>query len=666
MKAWLGQSIARKLLASFVGIFSITYLLTAIFVFTSVRNSMLRAEADALTHLANQKIELASSHLQSVATNLHAWSHLEVMNDLISGDVDKRVARTLSGLKTQYGLAGEIYAFDARNTLVASSAGPALQAQLPAIWPSQGSEPTLVDLHINPLAGGPVVALSITMHASFSSNFKMGTLVVTLPWSSVEKLLDAGAHRIVLYKSTPPALLSSGSGQRPLEGAELQALTARAPELQIAATRYVAGYSEDAHLLLQNWHVAALKESRIANLPVEAVAIKLVGLGLLLAIPIVLVIRWLSRRLTEPVQSLTRVVADITSSGDLSRRARIDARDELGTLALAFNGMAENLQRISHEREEFVGELELLNKTLEQRVHERTQALASANSELTGAIATLKATQSQLVHSEKMAALGQLVAGVAHELNNPIGFIYANFPHLEQYTNDLLSLIATMSVLPMDQEHKRLVDARIEEIDLEFIRNDALKIIRSGKAGASRIKEIVSSLRSFSRLDEAELKPVILEDGINDTLAIVHHKIKNRIEVIKDYQLNEPVLCRAGQINQVFMNIIYNALQAIEGRGTLRIATRREGKFAIISIADSGRGIAPDVIGKIFDPFFTTKKVGEGTGLGLSISYGIVEKHGGRIDVASVPGQGTTFTVSIHMKSAPNQAPQQEAPVYES
>ena len=656
MNAWLAQSIGRKLLASFVGIFFVTYLLTAIFVFTSVRSSMIRSEGVALTHLANQKIELISSHLESAAVNLHAWSQLEVMNDLISGDVDKRVARTLSNLKAQYALSGEIYAFDAQNRLMASSEVQAINAELPAIWASNGKEPIFIDKHANPLRNGQVVALSVSMTASFSPDFRIGTLVVVLPWTAIEKLLGNGNQRILLYRDESPLLLSAGTGKARVDADELQALIARLPELSLSSVRYVAGYSENYHPLLKDWHVVALREASAANQPIRTVAFQLVGLGLILAIPIVWAIGWLSHKLTGPVESLTRVVSGITSSGDLSKRAEIEAHDELGTLALAFNGMAENLQRTSQEREKFVAELELLNKTLEQRVNERTQALAATNAELTGAIDNLKAAQSQLVHSEKMASLGQLVAGVAHELNNPIGFIYANFPHLEDYTNDLIGLIEELRRLPLDEAQKAALEQKIKAIDLEFIKEDTLKIIRSGKSGASRIKEIVSSLRSFSRLDEAELKSVILEDGINDTLAILHHHIKNRVQVTKDFQLNQPVLCRAGQINQVFMNVIYNAIQAIDGPGSLCIATRQEGEFAVISVEDSGKGIPPEVIGKIFDPFFTTKKIGEGTGLGLSISYGIVEKHGGRIDVASEVGKGSKFTIRIRMTPESAQA----------
>ncbi|GBG14659.1 uncharacterized protein NMK_2258 [Novimethylophilus kurashikiensis] len=652
MIAWASKSIGRKLIVSFIAIFVLTYALTASFVYTSVRASMAHSETQSLVHLANQKLELVSSHLSALGTNLRAWSQLEVMNDLINGDVDKRIARTLASLKEQYSLPGDIYAFDTMGKLVAASnpGQMAIGGALPPLWKNDQQQLRLIDKHQDPYLPHDIIALSLPLHASFSADFRMGTLVVTVPWSTIVEQFHEKNHRIVLYADERRSILFNGGEAGNVTADEMVELTRRKDDLMLGGKRYIAGYSESYHTLLNDWHIAALQDEDVAYRPIRLVAFKLIGLGLLLAIPFAMAIRWLSQRLTAPVTSLTRVVSRITTSSDLSIRAEIVSQDELGTLAETFNNMAENLQHSLHERELFVGELERLNKTLEQRVQERTQALEQANTELTGAIDNLKSAQSQLVHSEKMASLGQLVAGVAHELNNPIGFIYANFPHLEEYTNDLIQLVEEIRQLPLEEAQKDEIEKRLKAIDIDFIKEDILKIIRSGKSGASRIKEIVSSLRSFSRLDEAELKSVLLEDGINDTLAILHHYLKNRIEVTKDYRLNQPVLCRAGQINQVFMNIIYNAIQAMDGPGRLRIATWQDGEFAAVSVVDTGGGIPPDIMGKIFDPFFTTKKIGEGTGLGLSISYGIVEKHGGRIDVKSEIGKGTEFIIRIRMK----------------
>jgi signal transduction histidine kinase len=662
MTAWLARSIGRKLAASFVAIFCLTYLLTALFVFTSVRASMTQSEVQALRQMAGQKLELVSSGVAGLATNLRAWSQLDVMNDMISGDVDKRVARTLDSLKRQYGLAGAIYAFDARDRLVAGSDPVPPGAALPPAWRNEGATLRLSDKHRDPFGAGQLVVLSLALRASFAPDYRLGTLVVTLPWPSIEQMLGQQDHRVLLYGDERPGVLydGAGAGGAPVAPAEAARLVARPLEVRLGARRYVAGYSEQHHALLNDWHVAALKDADLAFAPIRAVALKLTGLGFLLALPIVLAIGWLARRLTAPIEGLTRVVSGITSAGDLERRADVASADELGTLARTFNNMAERLQRSSREREMFVAELESLNKSLETRVQERTRALEAANGELTGAIASLRATQGQLVQSEKMASLGQLVAGVAHELNNPIGFIYANFPHLEEYAAELTGLIAALRALPLEPANRAAAERLIAAADLAFVEDDIVKIIRSGKSGAARIKEIVSSLRSFSRLDEAELKSVLLEDGLRDTLAILHHRIKHGVEVSLEFGLNEPVMCRAGQINQVFMNIIYNALQAIADQGALRIVTERDGEAAVVRVADNGPGIAAEVIGKIFDPFFTTKKVGEGTGLGLSISYGIIEQHGGRLTVVSqsgAAGHGTEFTIRIPLRPAPAGAP---------
>jgi signal transduction histidine kinase len=240
-----------------------------------------------------------------------------------------------------------------------------------------------------------------------------------------------------------------------------------------------------------------------------------------------------------------------------------------------------------------------------------------------------------------------LVAGVAHELNNPIGAIYANLPILEEYVRDLVELIVNLEQMPLDDVQKHSLQQNLAEIDFEFVREDSASLISSCKNAAIRVKDIVVSLRNFSRLDEAELKDVLLEEGLDSTLALLYHTTKNRIQIEKHYALQSPIRCRAGQLNQVFMNLLSNAIHAIPDKGCIDISTLQQDGHAVVMIRDTGEGMDTDTLKKIFDPFFTTKKIGEGTGLGLSISYGIIEKHHGHICVESEPGHGTCFTITL-------------------
>lgn len=647
MTNWLTKSIANKLVASFVGVFIITYVLTAFIVYGGAQQSITQAETESLSRFTNLKLDRIGNEFEQLSTDLNAWASLEVMNDLITGDVDKRVSRTLAGFKQKYGLdGGEIYAFDASGKLIASSLK---QMDADVVMPTQWLPVTqfkVVSKHKNQLAADPMVTLVTPVTASFSADYKVGYLAITYPWREVEKLAFDNDHKTLLLQrgSTSMILASDLAGD-----IDVRLLDGKMKSFTLNGMTYITGLSSTHNRWIPDWQIVALKNEKDALKSLTQVGFELLLLGLLLSIPFAFAIRWLSRKLTDSVHELTDFVSGITSSGDLSKRAGIRSQDELGTLAKAFNQMTENLDRITTDREHFVLELEELNRTLEQKVHERTGAMELANTDLTETIQALKDAQGQLVQSEKMASLGQLVAGVAHELNNPVGFIYANFPQLEEYVKDLLALIDALLKLPMDESSHKLAEQKIKDVDLDFIRDDILEIIRSGKSGASRIKEIVFSLRSFSRLDEAELKSVLLEDGLNDTLAILNHQTKNRINIVRDYQLNQPVMCFAGQANQVFMNIIYNGIQAINGEGTLTITTRLENEWAVITIEDTGEGIGQDIISKIFDPFFTTKKIGEGTGLGLSISYGIIEKHGGRIEVESETGKGTRFTIRLKL-----------------
>ncbi|MGK7902860.1 MAG: AAA family ATPase [Hormoscilla sp.] len=306
----------------------------------------------------------------------------------------------------------------------------------------------------------------------------------------------------------------------------------------------------------------------------------------------------------------------------------------------------------------------LLYANLEQKVAERTQELNEKNESLSETLEELKRTQTQLIQTEKMSGLGQMVAGVAHEINNPISFIYGNVDHASDYIQDLLNLI------DLYQEHYpepvEEIQEEIEDLDLEFLTEDLQKLLKSMKVGAERIRNIVLSLRSFSGLHETGMKPTDINESIDSTLLIVQSRLKGSgqkasIEVVKEYGQLPKVTCFANQLNQVFMNIFGNGIDALESaRGqqnsseppTITIRTKvTESNSVQIQIADNGPGMPPKVLQKIFDPFFTTKPVGSGTGLGLSVSYQIVvDKHGGQLSCVSPPGKGATFTIEIPIK----------------
>ncbi len=269
------------------------------------------------------------------------------------------------------------------------------------------------------------------------------------------------------------------------------------------------------------------------------------------------------------------------------------------------------------------------------------KALETERNELQQTLKKVRAAEAQLVHSEKMAGLGKLVAGVAHELNNPIGFIYANMGHFERYIGVLKSICDKSDVSGEDLEQAQKAFSTLE------------RLITSCSGGAQRIKEIVLGLRAFSRLDEAERKAVDLHEGIDSTLTLLDHHLKDHVTVVKDYGQLPMVECYAGQLNQVLMNLITNAADAIDGEGQITIATAATDDHVTISVEDNGVGMPDDVKSQVFVPFFTTKEVGSGTGLGLSISYGIIEKHGGQIDVDSTVGEGTIFTITLPMKMPP-------------
>ena len=308
---------------------------------------------------------------------------------------------------------------------------------------------------------------------------------------------------------------------------------------------------------------------------------------------------------------------------------------------------------------------------LENQVRERTQqleaalrenervnrALQSEKEEQRVLIQKLEEAHNQLLQSEKLASIGQLAAGVAHEINNPIGFVNSNLGSLKNYVDQLMSLIddlatTTEPLLAANPEIRKSVDALKRKADLDFLREDIGALITESIDGTTRVRQIVQDLRDFSRTGEIAMEWVDLHAGLESTLNVVSNEIKYKAEIVRDYGTLPRVECRPSQINQVFMNLLVNAAQAIPQKGRITLKSGCADDKVWISVSDTGSGIPPEILARIFDPFFTTKPVGKGTGLGLSVSYGIIEKHGGKIEVASQPGEGTTFTVWLPTRQA--------------
>ena len=337
--------------------------------------------------------------------------------------------------------------------------------------------------------------------------------------------------------------------------------------------------------------------------------------------------------------------------------ARIEVHVKLQNLTTKLEEQNIRLKEEIQQRIDAETALSQLNQDLEQQVTQRTWELSSA-------LHDLQQAQLQLVQSEKLSTLGQLVAGVAHEINNPVGFIHGNIQHANEYIRDLLELVQLYQIqFPQVTPE---IEAKAKEIDLEFLIEDLPKLLCSMEVGTERIREIVLSLRNFSRHDEAEFKQVNIHEGIDSTLAILQHRLNSKtnntkIELIKEYGNLPQVECYAGKLNQVFMNILANAIDALEdvlscekynSSPTIKISTKLiTPDKVVIRIIDNASGIPEEVQKRIFEPFFTTKPAGKGTGLGMSISHQIItEKHNGSLRCISTPGKGTEFIIEIPLK----------------
>ncbi|WP_250565951.1 ATP-binding protein [Adonisia turfae] len=375
--------------------------------------------------------------------------------------------------------------------------------------------------------------------------------------------------------------------------------------------------------------------------------------AVIIAIISILLARLLSRSITKPIQQLTTATKQI-STGEWGQTINLQTNDELTTLSNAFNHMSGQLHNVVESLKLQTNELENSRQMAQTRANELEQTLGE-----------LRKTQEKLIQQEKMSSLGQMVAGVAHEINNPVTFIQGNVEPAQEYVADLLNLIE------LYQKHYPNPHAEIlaeeDAIDLPFLKEDISKLLFSMSMGSERITAIVNSLKTFSRLDEALCKAVDLHVCLDSTLVILDHRLKGQghrptVEVIKDYGTLSAIECFAGQLNQVFMNLIANAIDAFEepdpalelnsektSQRQIYICTSMtDNDHVLIQIRDNAGGMSVEVQSRIFDPFYTTKPVGKGTGLGLAISYQIItELHGGQLTCESIPGQGTEFLIEI-------------------
>ncbi len=302
------------------------------------------------------------------------------------------------------------------------------------------------------------------------------------------------------------------------------------------------------------------------------------------------------------------------------------------------------------------GELDELNKTLDQKVQERTSSLAQALEQLTKTNKNLQETQTQLVQSEKFSAIGQLAAGMAHEINNPIGFINNNIQTMQKYALRYANAVAMLndaeeSFLDNDLKKTGAILTSWQDVknavDFNFMNKDVQDLLQESREGIEKIKKIVFNLRAFSGPDRGAIGSINLEVLMDSMLNLVWNEIKYKAELRRQYSDVEAVVCNPQEISQVFVNLMLNAAQAIKEKGSITIKTYAKGNFVCFDVVDTGCGISPEVASKIFDPFFTTKINGKAMGLGLSISYDIVRKHGGSISYKTKIGEGTTFTVML-------------------
>ena len=399
------------------------------------------------------------------------------------------------------------------------------------------------------------------------------------------------------------------------------------------------GYVQSSLIQIRNWIVS------LALIELGLVALFSYGLG-----------TYLTSQLNTLRQGAKDIVNAIKTSNFNTAPIAEKGHDELTELAKTFNLLVKNLETEYQSRLEAENELTQLNQSLEEKIARRTQALSEKNDLLEQSNKELKETQQQLFQAEKMASVGQLAAGVAHEINNPVGFVSSNLNTLTDYLSMFQILMTLVKKLQPDAdiEAQKALITEIHQFyaqhDFDFISEDVTPLIEESVEGLARVSEIVKGLKVFSRIDSDEKQWFDLNHCLNTTLTMVNNKLKYICKVEKQFADLPRVYFNVGKLTQVFTNLLINAGQAIEAtgkQGVISVHTYLQGKQVIVDITDTGCGISEENLEKLFNPFFTTKPEGQGTGLGLSITYGIIQEHGGSIEVTSKEGEGSRFIITL-------------------
>ncbi|SMF60121.1 Signal transduction histidine kinase [Tistlia consotensis] len=610
MLRFLTRSIPGRILAALLSIYVATYLATALVVYSGVRASILESDAASLEQLADLKYGQLANVFGALATDLTAWSKLDVMNDLVSGDIDKRVTRSLEELKQLYKLTGDIYAFDASGKLLASSRGGRRSGptdRLPQKWQNHERRLVLVDKDSDPMTGAEVVTFEIPVYGRFDSSYRIGTLVMTYPWSSVERLLFGLEGGIVLLERGERARVLAASPADLVARAGAERIRSQAEGV---VGDLVIGRSLSKSGLIGGWQVVTLHDTDSATRPLRWVALELLLLGLFLGVPIIFLGRWLSKRLTAPIAELTRVVSEIADTDRLDARAPVPPSDELGSLARSFNRMTDHLERVARERERYLNELSGLNQTLEAKIAARTEELEAA-----------------------MRAQQRLIGDISHEIKSPLA---------------RLSMALGLARVAPEGGRQR----QFERIESEV----------------ENIAALASELLTLARLEGAAPPPAFAPLDLDLLVGeILDDAAFEKPDRAADLRRPDPardgggivVVGNADLLRRAIENIVRNALfYTAAGTAVALGLARREDGAVVVTVTDQGPGVAEAALPHLFEPFYRVDEARArdtgGTGIGLAICQRVVQLHGGAVRARNNRPHG--LVVEIDLPGAPGDA----------